>query len=124
MPTLVNWNDEIKFEVPSSKFKKPADINEVQAIVKEANANNARVKVVGAMHSVTPCFVGNDIILSNEKMKEILSIDKQNRTVTVQPGVSLNQLCDYLKPLGFQPPVVLEWGNFHVSAKGYNARGV
>lgn len=116
MLSLVNWNDEIRFDVPDSKFKKPANISEVQTILKEANANNDKVKVIGAMHSVTPCFVGSDIVLTNEKMNRILSIDKQNLTVTVQPGVSLNQLCDYLKPLGFQPPVVLEWGNFHFGA--------
>lgn len=116
MPTLVNWNDEIKFDIPDNKFKKPNNIPEVQAIVKAANGSNAKIKVVGAMHSVTPCFVGSDIVLSNENMKKILSIDNANLTVTVQAGVSLNQLCKFLKPLGYQPPVVLEWGNFHFGA--------
>jgi L-gulonolactone oxidase len=116
MPQLVNWNDEIKFDVPDAKFKKPSSISEVQAIVRDANAKNAKVKVIGAMHSITPCFVGSDIVLSNEKMNKILSIDKTNLTVTVQAGVSLHQLCGYLKPLGYQPPVVLEWGNFQFGA--------
>ncbi|KAI7261767.1 FAD-binding domain-containing protein [Hortaea werneckii] len=116
MPNLTNWNDEIKFDVQDSKFKKPKNIEEVQAIVKKANADNAKIKVVGAMHSITPCFVGNDIVLSNENMNEVLSIDKDILTVTVQAGVPLNKLCDYLKPLGYQPPVVLEYGNFHFGA--------
>lgn len=116
MQALVNWNDEIKFNVPNEKFKKPSSISEVQTIVKDADARNAKVKVIGAMHSITPCFVGNDIVMSNENMTKILSIDKANLTVTVQPGVSLHQLCGYLKPLGYQPPVVLEWGNFHFGA--------
>jgi L-gulonolactone oxidase len=116
MPSLVNWNNEIKFDVLDDKFKKPSGISEVQTIVKDANARNAKVKVIGAMHSVTPCFVVSDIVLSNERMNNILSIDKTNLTVTVQAGVSLHQLCGYLKPLGYQPPVVLEWGNFHFGA--------
>jgi L-gulonolactone oxidase len=116
MPSLVNWNDEIKFDVPNDKFKKPNSIAEVQAIVKDANAKDGKVKVIGAMHSITPCFVGSDIVLSNEELNKILSIDKTNLTVTVQPGVSLHQLCNYLKPLGYQPPVVLEWGNFNLGA--------
>lgn len=116
MPSLANWNNEIKFDVPDAKFKKPSSISEVQTIIKDANAKNAKVKVIGAMHSITPCFVGSDIILSNEKMNKVLSIDKTNLTVTVQAGVSLHQLCGYLKPLGYQPPVVLEWGNFHFGA--------
>lgn len=116
MPRLVNWINEIKFDVPDAKFKKLSSISEVQTIIKDANAKNAKVKVIGAMHSITPCFVGSDIILSNEKMNKILSIDKTNITVTVQAGVSLHQLCGYLKPLDYQPPVVLEWGNFHFGA--------
>lgn len=116
MPNLVNWNNEIKVEVPDGKFKKPKTIQEVQAIVKQANADNAKVKVVGAMHSVTPCFVGSDIVMSNDGMKKILSLDKDNLTVTVQSGVTLNQLCNYLKPLGYQSPVILEWGNFEFGA--------
>ncbi|USP82244.1 hypothetical protein yc1106_09518 [Curvularia clavata] len=116
MPTLVNWNDEIRFDVADIKLKKPNTIEEVQTIVREAHAKNSKIKVIGAMHSITPCFVGSDIILSDENMKKILSIDKENLTVTVQAGVSLHQLCDYLKPLGYQPPVILEWGNFHYGA--------
>ena len=116
MPNLVNWNNEIKFDVPDNKFKKPSTIQEVQAIVKQANADNAKVKVIGAMHSITPCFVGSDIVLSCEGMKKILSLDEKNLTVTVQAGVTLNQLCNYLKPLGYQSPVILEWGNFEFGA--------
>ncbi|KAK4613680.1 L-gulonolactone oxidase [Fulvia fulva] len=116
MPTLVNWNDEIKFSVAKGKLKTPSSIEEVQEIVKEAHANHAKVKAIGAMHSITPCFVGSDIIVSTDKLNKILSIDKDHGTVTVQAGVSINQLCEYLKPLGYQPPVILEWGNFHYGA--------
>lgn len=93
MPSLVNWNNEIKFDVPDAKFNKPSSISEVQTIIRDANAKNAKVRVIGAMHSITPCFVGSDIVLSNEKMNKVLSIDKANLTVTVQAGVSLHQLC-------------------------------
>jgi L-gulonolactone oxidase len=116
MPNLVNWNNEIKFDVPDNKFKKPSTIQEVQAIVKQANADDAKVKVIGAMHSITPCFVGSDIVLSCGAMKKIISLDEKNLTVTVQAGVTLNQLCNYLKPLGYQSPVILEWGNFEFGA--------
>lgn len=36
MPTLTNWNDEIKFEVAHDHFKTPKQISDVQAIVKQA----------------------------------------------------------------------------------------
>ena len=116
MPSLVNWNNEIKFDVPDNKFKKPSTIQEVQHIIKQANADHAKVKVIGAMHSITPCFVGSDIVLSCGAMKKILSLDEENLTVTVQAGVTLNQLCNYLEPLGYQSPVILEWGNFEYGA--------
>lgn len=116
MPTLVSWNDEIKFEVPEDKFKTPSSISEVQQIVKQAQQQNEKVRVVGAMHSTTECMVGRGIVISMAKMNNILTVDEDNMTATVQAGASIHQLCAHLKPLGLQPPVILEYGNFQIGA--------
>jgi L-gulonolactone oxidase len=116
MPTLTNWNHEIRFDVAEGNYKLPANISEVQDIVKTAHANGTKVRVVGAIHSTTECMVGNGIIISMEKMAAVLAVDKENLLVTVQAGVSLHQLCRHLKPLGLQPAVILEFGNFQMGA--------
>lgn len=116
MPTLKNWNDEIQFDVHSQLFKTPETIPEVQAIVKQAYEQDQKVTVIGAMHSTTECMVGSGVIIAMEKMNNILSVDRTKLTATVQGGVSLHDLCGYLKKQHLQPPVILEWGNFHIGA--------
>ncbi|CAD0095512.1 unnamed protein product [Aureobasidium vineae] len=116
MPTLSNWNEEIKYEVADTKFKTPRSISDVQSIIKDAAQHNEKVRVIGAMHSTTQCMVGSGITISMKNMAEILSVDEENMTATVQAGVTIHQLCEYLKPRGFQPPVILEYGNFQIGA--------
>jgi L-gulonolactone oxidase len=119
MPTLTNWNEEISFSVSDANFRVPKDISDVQAIVMEASNASKAVTVVGALHSTTECMVGSGIIISMKNMDKVVSMDEREPDrpiVTVQAGVSLRQLCSYLKPRNLQPPVVLEFGNFQIGA--------
>ncbi|CAH0042166.1 unnamed protein product [Clonostachys rhizophaga] len=116
MPTLINWNNEIKYTVNDENYKTPTKIEDIQAIVKHASEQNQKVTVVGAMHSTTECTIGSGVIIDMRNMARILSVDKDNLTVTVQAGVSLHQLCEHLKEIDLQPPVILEWGNFQIGA--------
>lgn len=116
MPALANWNDEIRFEVDDSHFKKPMQVSDVQAIVRQAYEQDQHVKVVGAMHSTTECVVGTGIVISMKRMNHVLSVDQERLTVTVEGGVTLRQLCAHLKELSLQPPVILEYGNFQIGA--------
>ncbi|KAE8414638.1 hypothetical protein BDV36DRAFT_239444 [Aspergillus pseudocaelatus] len=116
MPTLTNWNNEIQYTVPDNRYKTPTQVSEVQDIVREAFKKDQRVTVIGAMHSTTECTIGTGIIISLKKMARIISVDQKQLTVTVEGGVSLHKLCAHLKESGLQPPVILEWGNFHIGA--------
>ncbi|GKZ52064.1 hypothetical protein AbraIFM66951_010451, partial [Aspergillus brasiliensis] len=116
MPTLTNWNDEIRYTVPDNRYKAPTQISEVQHIVQEAFKNGLKVTVIGAMHSTTECTIGTGIIISLKRMARIISVNQEQLTVTVEGGVNLRELCAELKMSGFQPPVILEWGNFHIGA--------
>jgi L-gulonolactone oxidase len=116
MPTLHNWNGQIQFNVADGKLKAPSHVAGIQEIVKQASSQNQRVTVVGAMHSTTECMVGSDVVISMKNMNSILSVDKENLTVTVQGGASLHQVCSHLRGLGLQLPVILEFGNFQIGA--------
>ncbi|KID83758.1 FAD-linked oxidoreductase [Metarhizium guizhouense ARSEF 977] len=116
MVSLVNWNDEIRYEVPHGQFKTPTQVSEVQAAVRQAYEQGQRLTVVGAMHSTTECTVGTGTVISMKNFARVLEVDKERLTVTVEGGVTLHQLCGHLKELDLQPPVVLEWGNFQIGA--------
>jgi L-gulonolactone oxidase len=116
MPTLTNWNHEIRFDVADEQFKTPTQVSDVQAIVRQAFEANQPVTVVGALHSTTECMIGAGIVIVMKNMDHILSVNPEGLTVTVEAGVSLYQLCSYLKEIGLQPPVILEFGNFQIGA--------
>lgn len=116
MPTLINWNHEIGFDVADDQFKTPTQVSDVQAIVKQAFEGNQPVTVVGALHSTTECMVGAGVVIAMKNMDHVLAVDPERLTVTVEAGVSLHQLCSHLKEIGLQPPVILEFGNFQIGA--------
>lgn len=116
MPTLVNWNDEIKYDVPNDRYETSGEASDVQASVRRANERGEKVTVIGAMHSTTECTMGSGIVIAMKNMNRILSVDPEKLTVAVQGGVTLRQLCAHLKERHLQSPVILEWGNFQIGA--------
>ena len=64
-------------------------------------------------------MVGTGIVISMKNMNQVLSVDRRDPerlAVTVQAGMTLHQLCSYLKEKGLQPPVILEFVNFIIGA--------
>ncbi|KAI9054268.1 hypothetical protein LZ554_001436 [Drepanopeziza brunnea f. sp. 'monogermtubi'] len=114
MPAISNWNHSINFDV--ADVETPSSIDEVQEIVKKAYNENKRVTVLGAIHSTTQCMVGSDVAIAMTNMTKILGVDQKAMTLTVQAGAILHDVCVYLKKLGLQTPVILEFGNFQLGA--------
>jgi glycolate oxidase len=86
---------------------RPADTDEVAAILALADATGTPVTARGAgtglSGGATP--VEGGIVVSFDRMDQILEIDRDNFTVTVQPGVQLDQLDEALAPLNLVYPV-------------------
>src|SRR3954466_8173384 len=80
--------------------ERPSSEHELVQIVKQAAANDRRVKVVGAGHSFTgiACTDGHLVELSD--YGRVLAHDPANHTVTVQAGIQLATLSDELDQRG------------------------
>lgn len=108
---------------------KPTDLNTVSRILYLANKNRIPVTPRGAGTGVSggcvPLFGG--ILLSMEKMNQILEIDRNNYTAEVETGVSLAQLDEELLRYGLFYPVQIGdmtatvGGNIATNAGGLNA---
>jgi glycolate oxidase len=86
---------------------KPACTNEVSAILSLAHELNIPVTTRGGGTGLAggALPVKGGIVLSMERMNQILLIDEENLQVTVQPGVITEVLQDTLKARGlFYPP--------------------
>ncbi|MBN1937410.1 MAG: FAD-binding oxidoreductase, partial [Anaerolineae bacterium] len=81
---------------------KAASAQEVAAIMRLANQEMIPVTPRGAGSGLSGGAVPvcGGILLSTERMNRILEIDRQNMTVTVEPGVITNDINDAVAPFG------------------------
>lgn len=85
----------------------PTTTEEVAAVMKICNDNKIPVTPSGARTALTGAAVAilGGVMLSTTKMNQIISYDLDNYTVTIQPGVLLNDLAeDALKHGVMYPP--------------------
>jgi len=86
---------------------RPADTEAVAAVVAWATAHNVPVTARGSGTGLSgACIPRPDgILVSFERMAEILEVDTDNHVAVVQPGVTLHELDEALKPVGLVYPV-------------------
>lgn len=77
-----------------------ASTEEVSKIMKYANDNLIPVVARGAGTGLVGASVAiyGGIMLNMSKMKKILELDDENLTLTVEPGVSLKEIAEFLTP--------------------------
>jgi FAD/FMN-containing dehydrogenase/Fe-S oxidoreductase len=83
----------------------PVHSNDITKLVKFASANKISLIPRGAGTSLAGQCVGNGLVVDVSQMNEILSFDKENKTIIVQPGIIRDELNRFLKPhnLFFSP---------------------
>jgi len=79
----------------------PETEDDIKALIKEAEKRNTHIIPRAAGTSIAGQVVGNGIVADISKhFNKIISIDKENKTATVQPGVVRDELNVALKPYG------------------------
>jgi glycolate oxidase len=86
---------------------RPADTDEVAGILQWASEEGVPVTARGSGTGLSgACIPREDgVLVSFERMADILEIDDANHVAVVQPGVTLHQLDEALKPHGLVYPV-------------------
>lgn len=86
---------------------RPTSTEQVVEIVKLANKYSlpitARGSGTGLSGAATP--VSGGIVVSFERMNQVVRLDTNDHVVVVQPGITLRELGDVLAPTGLQYPV-------------------
>jgi glycolate oxidase len=86
---------------------RPADTDQVAEVLRWATEHGVPVTARGSGTGLSgACIPRPDgVLVSFERMAEILEIDDANHVAVVQPGVTLHQLDEALKPHGLVYPV-------------------
>ncbi len=81
-------------------IRKPTTEDELVRIVTDAARAGQRVKCVGAGHSFTPIACTDGVMVDLSSYGRVLGHDAVARTITVQAGITLHQLCEELDARG------------------------
>lgn len=96
---LQNWSGSVKFN-PQHLFT-PSSIEEVVSIVKKANIENKKIRVVGSRHSFTPLISTTDFLVTLDHLQGVISIDKEKQIAEIWAGTKLERLGQELYQFGF-----------------------
>ncbi|NVK41464.1 MAG: FAD-binding oxidoreductase [Oceanospirillaceae bacterium] len=88
---------------------RPADTGELSAVMKLCHEHNQSVVVQGGLTGLVggARTTTHDIVISLERMRNIVEIDIQNRTMTVESGVNLQTVQEVAEEEGLYYPVDL-----------------
>lgn len=93
-----NWSSSVKATPQQILF--PETEAEIQAIVRKAQQNGQKIRVVGAGHSFTPLVQTDSIIVSLDRLSGIISVDKEKEEAVVWAGTRLKELGSLLHEQG------------------------
>ena len=100
--TFTNWAGNQRC-LPT-EIRTPASTDEVAELVGTVATRGGRVKVVGAGHSFTDAACTDGTLLRVDAIREITSLDRQTRRVTVGAGIRLSDLNEQLDEFGLALP--------------------
>ncbi|KMJ60472.1 hypothetical protein AB685_00965 [Bacillus sp. LL01] len=81
--------------------------NELIDVVKEASENNWKISIGGTKHSQGGhSFYEDSVFLDMRNYNQILELNEEDKTITVQSGVTWNQIQEYINPFGLSVKVM------------------
>jgi xylitol oxidase len=92
---LTNWAGNYTYSTVN--LHRLASAEQVRTFVKEHDA----LRVLGTRHCFNRIADSSHALIRLEPMDEVVAVDAQSRTVTVQAGVTYGRLCPFLHEKGF-----------------------
>ena len=114
-PKMKNYSSQLS--CPSADVREPSNTEEVVAIVNEALSSGRKVMTAAPKFSSqidAACTEASGIQISSRKLNKIISLDKKKKIVTVQSGVRLSALNEFLKANGLALNMIAEGGFFTI----------
>jgi len=92
---IKNWAGNLTYS--TNKLYTPESTEQVQELVKQYE----KLKVLGTRHCFNNIADSKDGLLSTKKLDQVISLDQENKKVTVGGGITYGKLSPYLQQKGF-----------------------
>ncbi|RKL67990.1 FAD-binding protein [Salipaludibacillus neizhouensis] len=90
-----NWAGNYKYS--ADELHIPENIEQIQQLVTRCNS----MRVLGTRHSFNGIADHTENLISLENFNQVLGLDSERRTVTVEAGIKYSDLCRYLHRKGY-----------------------
>jgi hypothetical protein len=93
---VINWSGTHKVTIRNKTLFEPETVEEVEAIIKGCNETKQAVRPLGSSLSPNGIALNSAGMISMVNMDKVLEIDTENKTVTVQAGITVQRVrnCD------------------------------
>ena len=93
------------------EYVQPKRVEDLQAILRDANKYPGPVRALGSNHSLTPCAASTGTIVSMADLNQVVKIDTEKMTITAQAGLQLVEAAKVLRKQKLQFMLNIEIGN-------------
>ena len=98
MPTFQNWSGDV--QATPRQIAYPATENEIVNLVKQAQAEGLRIRLVGHGHSFMPLVHTGDILVSLDKYQGVVEADVAHCQAVVKAGTQIGKMGKMLYDYG------------------------
>lgn len=102
--TIVNWSGTHAVELAPGTYHEPETVADLVALVDRAYRAGRHIRPVGSALSPNGLAFDRRGMVGLSNLDNILDIDKENMTVTVEAGARVLQVLDALRPHGLTLP--------------------
>jgi alditol oxidase len=92
---LTNWAGNLTYS--TDRLQEASSVDEIRSVLRSED----KVKVLGTRHCFNSIADSRENLLSLKPMHEVVALDPDARTVTIDAGITYGQLCPYLDSKGF-----------------------
>src|SRR5262245_54567941 len=93
-----NWAGNYTYN--AARFHYPETVEHIQDLVSHCR----KLRVLGARHSFNGIADSPEDLVSLERLDNVVALDREQRTVTVEAGIKYAQLCRQLHQVGYALP--------------------
>lgn len=92
---LKNWAGNLTFSTKNVHY--PTSVEEIQELVTRLPS----IRALGSRHSFSTIADSKQHLVATEALNQIVSLDKEAKTLTVEAGVRYGDICEYIHDRGF-----------------------
>lgn len=101
---VINWSGTHKITIDNDKLWEPESVEEVEAFVEECQRRGQAIRPIGSSLSPNGIALNAAGMIQMANIDRVLEIDTENKTITVEAGITVQRVVEALRPHGLTLP--------------------